>query len=865
MHPQTYCSDEQKAIVESPERRIIINGCAGSRKTDSLCRLAGRYFLEGKNILLVTLVGSVTNEIRERLQVYLGVTFDKIGNHFITTDGRGTTIEIANYDAMLHKQLSFHRDPYIYRNGDCFDEKAVIFYEKYASKGLHNGFILQNDAVADVVIVDEFQDLHPLKARILTTVVKNNGKMYAVAAGDYVQSIFDHAFEESDADGATVHPMNIWRRELDAVNYPMTRCFRCPRAHVDLVNTLMEPFHAAYDVTPMIPTNDDVQHRPVLFTCPPSSRNHGADVVAKQVTRCIVELFKLDPSLTPGDVAIVMAKSNRNSVFHQIERRLSAVYAGMGFQDVIKIFETKVGGQVFPIKWEKATGKTVMLSIHGDKGRGHPVVFFLGLTEGTVPSKNRLFTDRELIDVSLMNVALTRSTRWLFVGFTREWPSRYLRNAASRLPDVAVLSWEADTYVGTPFQPACDALNACYSNHLNEADRAPCFDNPNYIERRVCAPQKLVAEIKNDVAHMYEHPKQIVPLYPWSAVKATRFGRPITTASIPEEQAGIFGVMGELMFQRYYCVTRHNNTARATTDAPSPFRIVRDEFGFLLDPSLVLFTANEQLLNLVQDEMLNLQVRGGLSNIMFVGTWNRIISENRNRMSARLYAAIEDVLKRGRPVVVLPQSLRDVEEDVRTFLDTDVPNEHIPSRIFWNVAIVYMALYEQVRTPSLARRLNRFTADLCTLHHNICRFYETIAGVDVTFHEQYKLMAVEHDSGVLEDMGLLDSGPVSYGLRGVSDFESGTDIYEVKCPISQKYTNTWVLQPLMYACLNTRNDNVIKHVHVVDLTNGVHYSFEDIDRINRRSVLRRVLSKLKFRDEHVKTLCGQVAVHSVAT
>ena len=486
----TYVSDEQRAIVESDARMMLINGAAGSCKTATLCMLCKRYFAEGKNVLILTLVGSVTNEIKERIERDVGVKFVQQGNHFINEDGP-THIEIANYDAALHKQLSVHKDPFLRNYGDCFEQKAQLMYEKYVQTGKHRHFVMNNGQVADVLMMDEAQDLAPRKVRILTEILNNHGDMVGIAAGDYMQTIFDHAFEEGEG-----HPMDIWREELDATYYPMSRCFRCPKAHVDFINALLDPYRAAspvraesdgdddpaakpttslpddaagaapephrtFRVPPMAPTNDDELHRPVLFACPPAAMNHSSDIVAHQVARCIERLREAEPTLVPADVAIIMAKSNRNAVFRQLEHRLGRLYAEWGFADAVKVFETKGDGFMRPINWAKAVGKTVMLSVHGDKGKGHRVVFFLGLTEGTVPSRTRLYTEKELIDLSLLNVALTRSTRWLFVGFTREFPSRYLRNVKDELGRYAALSWDPITYDGTVFEPMLTEMNRC--------------------------------------------------------------------------------------------------------------------------------------------------------------------------------------------------------------------------------------------------------------------------------------------------------------------------------------------------------------------------------------------------------------------
>ena len=832
-----YCSEEQRAVVESEDQYVLLNGVAGAQKTSTLCLLCKKLYGRGKNVLIVTLVGSVTNEIRQRIEVYLGIAFVQQGNHFLG-GGPDHFIEIANYDAMLHKQLSTHKDPFLLRYGDCFDEKAQLMYEKYVLTGKHREFYMNNGRCADVVMMDEFQDLQPRKARILTTILKNNGGLGGVAAGDCMQSIFEHAFEEDEK-----LPMAIWREELGAAYFTMTRCFRCPKAHVDVINALLEPYVPRYGAPPMIATNDDVAHRPLFFTCPQGAGNANADVIAKQVSRCVARLRDIEPTLAPADVAIIMSKSNNNAVFRQIERRLAAVYESWGHRDAIKVFETKGDGVVMPINWAKAEGKTVMLSIHGDKGKGHKVVFFLGLTEGAIPSKSRLYTEKELIDISLLNVAMTRSTRWLFVGIAREWPSRYVCTVP--LDDLAVLSWRPDTYEGTPFEPMCTAINACYHDHMTADHQAPKFDNPKYITKRAVAPQKLMCEVKADISFMYEHPKHIVPFYPWCNANTVKFGTRCNN-HVGDDVAAVFGTMGELMFQRYCCM--RNGTMRN----------LADRFGFLLDDARVHYTLNEKLMNIVQDSMIHESLKN-MSYMMFVGTYNQICSNHRNYISEKTLREIAEVTGGGRVRYVLPAAMRliNLKDDVRLFLDAGVENRAVPTKTFWNVAIADIMLYNRIRVPCLTKHIDHYTADLTDLHRNIESFFDIIKNVDITFHQEYRVTGVEKDPDVLDEMGLGDALFASYGIRGVSDFESANAICEIKCPVSAKYSNNWTLQPLLYHCLNVRHDKSIDEMNVVDLTNGMWYQFPNMDKINKKQVLKSVLTKLKYREEHIKVLLAQ--------
>ena len=81
-----YVSKQQQQIVESQSKYKLINGCAGSRKTDTLILSAIEHIkLNHQPILFITLVSSVTVEIKSRLEDYLNIKLDKIGvsNHYV--------------------------------------------------------------------------------------------------------------------------------------------------------------------------------------------------------------------------------------------------------------------------------------------------------------------------------------------------------------------------------------------------------------------------------------------------------------------------------------------------------------------------------------------------------------------------------------------------------------------------------------------------------------------------------------------------------------------------------------------------------------------------------------------------------------
>ncbi|KAG2424939.1 hypothetical protein HXX76_014097 [Chlamydomonas incerta] len=865
-YSEGYCSEEQRLAVEAPDSRMLICGCAGSRKTDTLVKICSRIFKrEHVNVMIATLVGSVTSELRERLESALGATFTRKGNHFLHTDARGCSIEIANFDAMIHKQLEVHRDPFLLRYGDCHNEKADLLLNKYVLRGRHNSIWLSNNSVADVFLMDEFQDLQATKVRILTEILKRGSPdLKAVAAGDYVQTIFDHAFGE---DGS--HPMALWRDDLGAAVYNMSRCFRCPVSHVRLANVLLQEQLRYRAVLPDPSANTSMvaaagpsapDTRPMLFVCPPASKNNTGDIVAHQVCTALEILRQMEePDLCPRDVAVIMTRSNNNPVFRQLAWHLGALYRRWGFTDSVKTFETRGDGYCVPIDWAQAVGKTVLLSIHGDKGKGHKVVFFLGFNEGSVPVKARVFTKRELVDLSLMNVALTRSTKWLLVGFNRDQPSRYLRSAP--LAQLAALSWDEDTQATPSERAILQSINRCYTGYYTS--HKPDFHNPHYIDSQAVTPLKLLLEVKHDVVSMFEHAKALAPHYSWSAnVVEQAYGQRCDFSGVGDDLLPVFGTMGELLVCRELCRRFGSNG-------------LADMFLGVLGGQAV-YTHCNRLLNAVQDEGLNAMVARGCTTHEFQGVLARIASTHAPYLRHSPSAQAEmDRLMGNQPCCLLPAALEPYVGHLAAFLgaqtdpDTDGlrdqkgQHDEVTPLTAWCAALFHAAIYERIRMPHLPDLLRAAPADIGGLVQNVNLFCSSTTNTGArTFSAmpsmQLKraLTAVETRADILKDMGITQQQRVMYGISGVSDLETPDTIFEIKCPRSTTPSSTWVIQPLVYRALS--NDDRKNRLVVVDLTNGVQYIYPNMATVDNRRIVRKILTQADFRPEHIAALAAQV-------
>ena len=82
-------------------------------------------------------------------------------------------------------------------------------------------------------------------------------------------------------------------------------------------------------------------------------------------------------------------------------------------------------------------------SVHAIKGRSARLVILLGVTEGAIPREARVHRHVELVDQSILNVGLTRSTQYLAIGFAFRRPSRYLYDVRGDLQKFAALTWDS--------------------------------------------------------------------------------------------------------------------------------------------------------------------------------------------------------------------------------------------------------------------------------------------------------------------------------------------------------------------------------------------------------------------------------------
>ena len=854
--------DIQQQIIDCEARVVVVNGCAGSRKTDTAVRLALKRIERKKCVMLLTKVTSVTHETTSRLSQYGGIEFRKSGNHYFDN-----TVEVANMDAMIHDQLRRLNIDVSGIRGEshkwkCRELLRLLQEENLPDKRIY----IKANVPVDVLIVDEFQDFDSLTTTLIFEIAKQNPDMQLVVLGDVMQTLFIIS---------DVHPMNAVKTvfEGDSASFIVSTCWRCPKAHIDFVNALHNDHFKTYGLPRLRSANNDQRNKPIVFSHQGVTHNTGALNVAHCLVRTIKTLLENDDDIHPRDIAIIMRGANRNRVFAQLEPLLNdmyrSIYADQPKVPACKVFQTKGDLSHIAIDWGAAKDHTVMLSVHGDKGKGHKVVFFLGFTEKSVPLQQRIFKDNELLDHSLSYVALTRSLKHLFVGFSYTCPSRYLLQQLQNVKDsrLAVLAWDQATYTSDLHASLCAHLNdtpppAGISNTTNVKDYMDKSDV--YIKAPVFRPDRFVYNVTEIVMDAFEHHVDLVP--GWEAICTQQtivFGKyaPVPRSVATDEiKQCTYGHMGELMFERTYRLQNKELD-----------RMKREFEECFLDHSKVMYTNDEEILCFAADIKLNFMVRTGVSFDEQATT--KYFSDI--KISDKIKSFIDKLkANKDKPTYVLPMALNteSFRAALQMFFDASIDLESMPTRCIWNMALARGILRSEIRRPVMHYLLDWFHEPVLGLIKNVKGLVNALSRPPPTaptsqqgppsppkppfqFSTQRELLLIENDPDTLTRMGLSPTTKyVRMGLVGIDDFSSKDCIYEIKCPTSKKDLSTrWVMQALTYMCLGDkylRNNKYYKFV-VIDLTRGYMYKFKFTKELSQASVLRKCLEYMRFDEKHM--------------
>lgn len=805
-----YVSKEQQKIVQDGSRIRKISGCAGSRKTDTMIK-CGIYYLKTRrrpqSCLFLTLVGSVTDEIKERLSLQLGIPIEKQGlsNHYIGL-WKNHTIEIANYDAFIHRQLQEHDEGDSYSSD--FDRKAEDLLA-IMKKG-HPALYLKNGSEASIVLVDEFQDISLIRAQILIEFFKKNKTCSLVVMGDLLQTIFPQALKDHN------HPLMLID-ELAPTEFRLNKCFRCPKGHLDVVNCITRPFRDKYQIPDIEAHFDLPDNKPLFFTHDAISTNHGALETATLVFQMVQTLLQYDPEIQYKDIVILMKKSNHQLVFQQLSHLFRKHHLG----NTILLSRTKsFQNDHYPINWEEGKEKLMMLSIHGDKGKGHPVVFFLGFSGGTIPEERHYHKMEELLSQSLVNVAFTRSMKYLFIGMTRTYPSFYFYQCYQELMQIAYFSWKSNLIRHNVIQKIC-------TEGIKNGNEQPILHRLNIRKQILQTPLRNIIFVNQDDRCKNFMKKCKINKY--------KIGHPIRF-DIDDEKLYIIQACAKILFLKKV-----------------KYSILQSIFVPIVEMFVtknVHFTDDSKILSHVKDHYLN-------------------------RFATRdVYQWTQSIRKLGlqkefqEPVLILHSIFKD---SIFASIDNVMHQEHLDMQDLWRVGIFYLeniehqSLYNILflyhsgfeHFPMVIENLDRYIHYFRNKYPNGLkhfRFYQKASLIE-TINDKKELEHVGFQFDLETDKKVFSDG-YRYGLASTIDFIDTHHNIQIDMKLStHDCKDEWIFQAIIHSLISHCNNYIkIKKIHLYNLLKGTLYSFRLSSRYNLSEIIKELLREYEFSDFLIEKL-----------
>ena len=505
-----------------------------------------------------------------------------------------------------------------------------------------------------------------------------------------------------------------------------------------------------------------------------------------------------------------------------------------------------------------------MISIHGDKGKGHRVVYFLGLSEKSLPMEFHIHKPEEITEVSALNVGLSRSTEYLFVGFNNILPSRYIKDLVIGRTqceiikeNLAVCSWDNKSNIPDGFyKDNIDALISPWRVKFPDIEKYPCpkfiFNNGEYayIENPVYMPIDPTISISR-IYEEFTEPENTIKIE-----KNLVFDTDIRCQfSITQDYLQpIMGNLGEILYIREHLM--------GLCDIPGIFeQEIYSQLKFLelIEYDLVYYTDNVDLINIVYDGQLNSQGVYGNSNR---SKYEDIIHGNKN--NKKLVEDIKEIID-GMYNVVLPESFNDpkIIKSIESFTSYKKSDKLLINDI-WNIALIFSIINDEIYKPCLNVWLNnppiKSIKDILT-NIKLIQDHLDINDLDhVDYQSRHQNTKMVSDKKIIHRLGKGGCEDLTFGLMGRSDMIDikNKTLYDIKVPMSDTFNNGWISQVTGYLVTDIKSMKVKTGSFrswdkggIIDITNGKVWEFiYDLDHIDKKSIFKHIL-RIHYIDESV--------------
>jgi len=881
------CTHEQRAAIVSTLIIIAVAGVAGCGKTRTLVERVINQ--AGSNILIIARTNSVVEEIQSRCQKY-NIILKKVNssNHYTYKAVNGKCISIATIDAFIDCQLRVYKSnssddifktDYANIKGNDHNGKKKIF-EKLCNQGKTTRLYIKNeeglDIEADQIHIDEVQDMTPIELNQFISILKNNPTLGCSVYGDTLQTL--------TKESTKMYPIETFINELNATQFNLSTCFRCPLAHILFNNCLLNEVRKTGifgNLPEMKSNNNNILDKPFLWTHKGMSNGSNAPLIAKHIIDLINAVMCDDPEIKIYNVVLLVTKTNKNESlpiildeikkefnqkFHHFETMIDDDQTSIDFNKLknqkcnclIKSGKNKGQPRLFPKGKELCTtcnikqeiDKGCIISVDGFKGKEAKLVISLNLSEKSIPRENHTGKPIELIDYSKLNVLTTRSLKYYFCGINEELPSQYFMNKKKELDknklyyhpwNLKKIKNEKVPKEKKKLQKQHDDLFKDAPNIYKKLAEKFC-NNPEPKENQFQKLNTPDNSGKLNVTHISEN-LDIDDLSKCTK-NSCNYGK---KCDIDEKyDSRVIGLMGELIIWRELYI---NN--KIENDNSCKEKILTK---YSIDQVHQIDPEDIDLYLKIIDLGINKSIIK-LSNQNFT-EYQDILEDLLGRLSlpkkSKHEYKIHKLIASEKIKIFGLNNFSSIKKDISIFLDKKIPNKHVDSYIYFNITLLLDHIESDIYRPVLINYINTFKEDLVALHYNVCFTVEKLNSCKL--ETSRNLSYTEKNQAILVDLGFskeenenIFKNGYPTCIVGRTDIEYKNNLIEIKTSTSDNCKNSWINQCYLYEVLHKMKEHSGYSTIVVNnILTGTEYSIDFKETIVCTKIIEIILDKYNF-------------------
>jgi hypothetical protein len=564
----------------------------------------------------------------------------------------------------------------------------------------------------------------------------------------------------------------------------------------------------------MLANNTNTDDKPFIFLHGNLFDKNHCIILAEQITQFIDHILKTDKDIKIDDIAIISKYSNKNQTFEFLKDQLGKKYKELfNTIDGIVHLHTDDNGIRKSIDWQNTLGKTKILSIHGDKGKGHKVIIVINFSHNVIPVNINMHKYEELNDHSLMNVAFTRSLKYLFIGFDANNTSKYFYDKRNNIDKYAYCSWNIDGITHMLYKEiAIKNVNLLIKHNQNSLLVVPEYNKieKKYLEEPIMFPLKTHLSITEIAKNACDYEIKI------DVDEVILFGKNININFESDECKIIYGIMAELILYRNI-----------------NFNSFYKQFEIYNCRDRIYYTQDDHLI-------------GAYKNIINGYKIGDLIIKNEMKI------ILNDIQQQNMIVLHKIYDNNDMNYGIKKILDFTLKSEDIETIVWWNFSLLYSYMMDSMIKPTIIKFLNYFNDDIKILHNNVKFIENNIISTNISHGQVLHIDATLDDKKYKKMVNCDETNKrylqfkkyKEYGIVGIYDFYDmdKSNIIELKASQSDICCNEWIIQSFFYSILLQKKNIICNKFTIINICRGKIYNFE-IKNINYKEYLADILKK----------------------